>query len=125
MRNALPLAVGGVAAALAFGGVMVLSDDDERPPGQPAPAERIAVGTSGHAVFNRMGCGGCHRLAAANSSAEIGPPLDDRLQSHSAESLRAVILNPPAGSIMPRDFRARMSDAELDSLVAFLLDARR
>ena len=80
----LPLLVGVLAAAVAFGAVILLTDGEgaeSAPVGEPA--------SSGLAVFNRMGCGSCHRLAAARSSGPIGPNLDDRLASHTAVSLRA------------------------------------
>jgi mono/diheme cytochrome c family protein len=132
-RNAVPFAAGLAAAAAAFAVVLLTTDDDSgnvRAPdsGQvaaPAPVDNVPAGhEDGLAVFTRMGCGGCHRLAAAQSSGPIGPNLDDRLPSHTRESLTAVILTPPAGSIMPEDFGQRMSDAELDALVDFLLAAR-
>jgi mono/diheme cytochrome c family protein len=71
-----------------------------------------------------MGCGGCHHLAAANANGPIGPDLDARLPAHTRESLTAQILAPGAESGMPTDFGERMSDAELEALVAFLLSAR-
>ena len=75
-----------------------------------------------------MGCGSCHTLVAAGSSGVIGPDLDGRLDSYDAASLEAVILDPPAPpgggfSPMPDDFGRRMTAAELDALVAFLLEA--
>jgi mono/diheme cytochrome c family protein len=72
-----------------------------------------------------MGCGGCHRLAAANSTGPIGPDLDERLPSHTRESLTAAILRPPAGSVMPQGFGARMNEAEFDALLDFLLGQRK
>ena len=117
---AATLVAGLVAAAVAF--VLVSAGG-----GEPSPAAS-ASGPAGFAVFARMGCGGCHTLAAANAHGEIGPDLDDRLPSHTAASLRATILDPPASAAfagMPRDFGERMSDAELDALVAYLLDSAR
>jgi hypothetical protein len=35
-----------------------------------------------------------------------------------------VIVSPPGGSLMPEDFGERMTDAELDELVDFLLASR-
>lgn len=126
MRLALPAAVGAVAAVAAFGGVMVLSDGDEpAPPPNGRASEPVAVGATGLAVFGRMGCGNCHRLAAANATGQIGPSLDERLTSHTARSLKAFIVSPGTGSMMPSDFAKRMSDAELDALVSFLLATRR
>jgi cytochrome c oxidase subunit II len=120
-RAAEPLVAGLVAAAAAF--LLVLSTGG----GDPPPAASAGE-PAGRAVFARMGCGGCHALAAANAHGEIGPDLDARLPSHTAASLRATILDPPSTpsfALMPRDFGERMSGAELDALVAYLLDAAR
>jgi mono/diheme cytochrome c family protein len=75
------------------------------------------------AIFVGMGCGSCHRLAATNSTGPIGPDLDDRLR-HTRESLTAQILSPSPSSAMPPDFGERMTDAELEALVDFLLAVR-
>jgi mono/diheme cytochrome c family protein len=132
-RHAVPFAAGFAAAAGAFGVVLITTDEDggtERAPGNgqvaaPAPAEPLPEAReAGLAVFTRMGCGGCHTLAAAGSTGPIGPDLDERLPSHTRESLTALILSPPAGSVMPEDFGERMSDAELAALVDFLLAVR-
>ena len=71
-----------------------------------------------------MGCGGCHQLAAADSTGAIGPSLDQRLKGHTAASLQAKIIAPGPTSLMPTDFAERMSEQELDALVGFLLAAR-
>jgi mono/diheme cytochrome c family protein len=131
-RNAVPFAAGVAAAAAAFAVVLLTTDDGgngRAPDGErvaaPAPAVGVPEGLEGGlAVFTRMGCGGCHRLAAAHSSGPIGPDLDERLPNHTRESLRAAILSPPPLAAMPDDFGERMSDAELDALVDFLLAQR-
>jgi mono/diheme cytochrome c family protein len=113
-RHAVPLAAALAAAAVAFAALVVATDD----------GGSARVVEDGLAVFNRMGCGGCHQLQAAGSTGPIGPSLDERLPDHSRESLRAVILSPPPESVMPQGFGGRMSDRELDALVDFLLAAR-
>jgi mono/diheme cytochrome c family protein len=131
-RNAVPFAAGLAAAAAAFAVVLLTTDDEEKgqpPAGRPVapaalPPDVPAGHAGGFAVFNRMGCGGCHRLAAAQSSGPIGPDLDARLPDHTRKSLRAAILSPPPLAAMPGDFGERMSDAELDALVDFLLAVR-
>jgi mono/diheme cytochrome c family protein len=131
-RNAVPFAAGLAAAAAAFAVVLLTTDDDGNGRGPdggqlaaPAPGETLPEGLEGGlAIFTRMGCGGCHRLAAAHSSGPIGPNLDERLPDHTRESLTGVILSPPSYSIMPSDFGERMTDAELATLVDFLLAVR-
>lgn len=115
----LPLLVAALAAAVAFGAVMVLSESEK------GELQRAPTATAGLRAFNRMGCGSCHRLAAAGSNGPIGPDLDERLKGHTAKSLRAKIIAPGARSQMPPDFAERMSDYELNELVSFLLASRR
>jgi len=79
-----------------------------------------------------MGCGSCHRLAAGGGRGQrVGPDLDALLPGYGAASLRAKIVEPyPQGEptyipAMPRDYGTRMSAAELDALVAWLLATTR
>jgi cytochrome c oxidase subunit II len=133
-RHAVPFAAGIAAAAAAFAVIAVTTDGagGERSSGAGRPAAAAAPAApgvaegheAGFAVFNRMGCGGCHVLAAAGSSGPIGPNLDERLQSHTRKSLTAAILSPPFEAAMPDNFGERMTDAELEALVDFLLAVR-
>jgi mono/diheme cytochrome c family protein len=124
-RHAVPFAAALAAATAAFAVVVLTTNENlttsERPTGN---ARETQPASDGLAVFTRMGCGGCHRLAAAHSTGPIGPDLDARLPSHTRESLTAQILSPSAGSMMPGDFGERMTDADLTALVDFLLAVR-
>lgn len=128
-RLAEPLAAGLLAAVAAFVAVGPLTRAQEAGQsdrGEVAPSARASV-IAGRAAFARMGCGGCHRLAAARSESRIGPDLDERLPEHTRESLTAAIAAPPAsGAVgsMPTDYGERLSPEELDDLVSFLLDGR-
>ena len=117
-RLGVPLLAGLVAAIAAFAVTSALDD-----PSPPATAARPAI--DGGAVFARMGCGSCHRLAAAGSTGEMGPSLDARLPAHSRASLRQTIVAPPPSSAMPDNFGDRLGAAELDALVDYLLATRR
>jgi mono/diheme cytochrome c family protein len=124
-RHAVPFAAGVAAATAAFAIIALTTDDGaERTGGGVEAAERAEANPGGLAVFNRMGCGGCHELAAANSSGPIAPNLDAELPGHTRESLRVAILTPPPASMMPEDFGERMSEAELEALIDFLLASR-
>jgi cytochrome c oxidase subunit II len=123
MRDAL--VAGLVAAALAFGAVALgvgIDGGSDNPRASAAQEDG-----SGPAVFASMGCGSCHALAAAGSTGQMGPDLDSALEHHTRATLIAQI-TAPAGdggfSAMPDDFASRMSSAELDSLVDFLLAQR-
>jgi mono/diheme cytochrome c family protein len=118
-RHAAPLAAALAAAVAAFAVVALTTGGEGSEDGAPT-----ARADGGLAVFTRMGCGGCHRLAAAHSSGPVAPNLDERLPNHTRESLTAQILSPGPLSGMPDDFDERMSDAELDALVDFLLAVR-
>jgi cytochrome c oxidase subunit II len=118
MKWVLPL-VAGVAVAAAVLVVLPAGDESE-PAARPA-----ATADPGRAVFAEMGCGSCHRLAAAGSRGEMAPDLDARLPGHTRESLRAVIVKPPRYSMMPDNFGERMTPRELDALVEFLLASAR
>jgi mono/diheme cytochrome c family protein len=85
----------------------------------------------GRELFVRMGCGGCHRLAAGAGIGQVAPDLDALLPTYDAASLRAKIVTPyavgPVDSfvLMPEDFGRRMDARQLDDLVAFLLGTVR
>ena len=132
-RHAVPFAAGVAVATAAFAIIALTTDDGaERTGGGGEAAQRAEANPGGLAeanpgglaVFNRMGCGGCHELAAANSSGPIAPNLDEELPGHTRESLRVAILTPPPASVMPEDFGERMSEAELEALIDFLLASR-
>jgi mono/diheme cytochrome c family protein len=118
-----------MAAAVTFALVLAATRGEARPTTtaaatSPSPSATGPAGTRGRAVFAAMGCGSCHRLAAAGSQGQIGPPLDQVLPRHTRESLRAKITNPGAASIMPRDFARRLTAGDLDALLDFLVASR-
>jgi mono/diheme cytochrome c family protein len=125
MKHAL--GAGLAAAALAFAvvalGVGIHSGSEGDDDAAAADGASRTEHRSGRAVFARMGCGSCHHLTAAGSSGPIGPDLDTRLPDHTRASLTAKILAPGRASVMPSDFGARLTDADLDALVDFLLAA--
>jgi len=130
----------GLAAVLAAGAVLLAlggpaRGGEEPRGGGPAPPAAAAAPqdaiAAGRALFARMGCGGCHRLAQGGGTGPVGPDLDAVLPNYNAAMLRAKIVEPyPAGpsesfAMMPQDYGSRMSRDELDDLVAFLLSAAR
>ena len=126
----------GLAGGLAAGAVLLVlggpARGGESAPGELTPAGAVSADetAAGRALFARMGCGSCHRFAAGEGIGFVGPDLDTVLPDYDAAMLRAKITNPyPSGP--PEEFAqmpayaGRMSAAELDALVAFLLATAR
>jgi cytochrome c oxidase subunit 2 len=122
----IPAAAGVAVATVVFAVVLLATSGGSA--GGAAPAAATATlgreASAGRLVFAEMGCGGCHRLAAAGSNGPIGPSLDDALPHHTRDTLQAKIRDPGTGSVMPGDFARRMSPAQLRALVTFLLATR-
>ena len=125
MGARIPLVLGVLAAVATFAALTLA--DERTGPAVRQPAEPAGAGRT---VFARLGCGGCHQLAAAHATGPIGPNLDARLRGYDRASLVAKIVDPypnaPAADFasMPEDFGARMTQGELEALVTFLLAAR-
>ncbi|HRE25942.1 MAG TPA: cytochrome c [Anaerolineales bacterium] len=101
---------------------------------QPAQAQSLPEDSAGATVFSTSGCKGCHTLTT--SSSPVGPSLaglgaraGGTVPGLSAEDyVRESILEPDdyvvpgyPDHVMPADLGARLSEAELDALIAFLL----
>ncbi len=95
------------------------------------------AGDDGAAVFASSGCGGCHVFAAAGSTGEVGPSLDDlraaaeRAGQPLPEFVRESIVDPDAdvtpgysAGVMPPTFGESLSETELDKLVDYLTQAK-
>jgi cytochrome c oxidase subunit 2 len=84
----------------------------------------------GKTIFTQSGCSGCHTLADAGSTAQVGPDLDKVLKGKDADFVRTSIVDPNKEiapgfqpGVMPQDFGTKLSDAELDALVDYLVKA--
>ena len=98
----------------------------EAQPAPPPSAEGDPA--AGKAVFAAQGCGGCHTFSAAGTTASVGPDLDEGLQGKDAAFVHESIVDPNkeiasgyGAGIMPQDFGQKLSQKQLDDLVAFLL----
>jgi mono/diheme cytochrome c family protein len=98
---------------------------EAQPP--PPPAASAGDPAAGEAVFAAQGCGGCHAFSAAGTSASVGPDLDEALEGQDPELVSESIVDPNkeiasgyAPNIMPQDFGQKLSQKQLDDLVAFL-----
>jgi mono/diheme cytochrome c family protein len=97
----------------------------------PPPAAPAGDPAAGKAVFAAQGCGGCHAFSAAGTNASVGPNLDEALQGKDPEFVHESIVDPNkeitsgfAPNVMPQDFGQKLSQKQLDDLVAFLLQSQ-
>jgi cytochrome c oxidase subunit II len=95
------------------------------------------AGQAGKSVFVNNGCGSCHTLKAAGSSAKIGPDLD-KLPAEAKGAgkpleafVRESIVSPDAyvapgfpKNVMPKTF-AQLPKSQLDALVQYLVTSSR
>jgi cytochrome c oxidase subunit 2 len=89
-------------------------------------------GPPGKQVFVNAGCGACHTLADAGSTAQVGPDLDKVLPGLTADEIRQSIVDPDAeitpgyqAGVMPGNFGEQLSSEQLDQLVQYLQDATK
>lgn len=115
-----------VAVAGAAFAILALSGGDEEADQRATTADRADWSDQGRRVYAAMGCGSCHRLAAAGSTGTPGPDLDEALVGHDRESLVGSILRTQAKgfSAMPDDYGDRLTDTQLATLVSFLLASK-
>ncbi len=105
---------------------------DEGGAAELGPADATAA--QGRALFLDKGCGGCHILSDAKTGASVGPQLNDvrnagTLQGEALRKyLRQAILDPDArmvpgfpARVMPSDYREKLTDSELNTLIAYLI----
>ncbi len=83
----------------------------------------------GEALFVDTGCGSCHTLAAAGTSGNVGPDLDEVAAGMSAADIRNSIVNPDdeitegfSPGVMPQDYGEQLSGQELDALAQYIAD---
>jgi cytochrome c oxidase subunit II len=84
----------------------------------------------GKQLFTSLGCGSCHTLADADTTAEVGPNLDEALPGQDPASVSQSIVDPDAviaqgfqPGVMPKIYDEQLSDAQLEGLVEYLLEA--
>ncbi len=92
----------------------------------------------GRQIFNVAGCNACHALSDARAVAQLGPNLDglgtraaSTVPDQTAEAyIRTAIVKPAEhmvpgyADIMPKDYELRLSAADLDTLVKYLLEMK-
>jgi mono/diheme cytochrome c family protein len=115
------LAAGGLACAGAAMTIAAFAGGGSTAEKPPSAAPHAARGLQ---VWIANGCGGCHTFKPANSDAPIGPDLTLALRGMSRDDVKAKIVAPTPGGVMPEDFATRISPPDLERLVTFLLSAQ-
>jgi cytochrome c oxidase subunit II len=102
--------------------------------GQTKAISSANAAQAGATVFKNNGCGACHTLQAAGSSAKVGPDLD-KLVAYAKQAnqpleafVRESIVKPNAyiqpgypKNVMPQTFGQALSKQQLDALVQYLI----
>jgi len=85
------------------------------PPGGATTAGDTDAGTDGKSVFATAGCGGCHTLADAGASGNVGPNLDE------AKPAKELVLDRVTNGkgVMP-PFKGQLSDAQIDAVAEYV-----
>ena len=80
--------------------------------------------------FFATNCGGCHTLAQAGTTGNVGPNLDEALKGMSANQISQSISDPNAvitpgyqPNVMPQNFGQTLTPPQLQQLVAYLQQA--
>lgn len=81
----------------------------------PAPIPTNAHAAAGAAVFAKAGCGGCHTLAAAKATGNVGPNLDS-LQPTYLQVQQQVV---NGSGVMP-SFKSSLSAQQIRDVAAFV-----
>jgi uncharacterized membrane protein len=99
-----------VAAAVAVVGLaVVIEPDDENAAATPASV------TAGREVFESAGCAGCHTLADAGATGNVGPNLDG-----ARPSAAFVVERVTNGQGRMPPFRSSLSDTQIAAVAAYV-----
>ena len=118
----------GLGHALMRAQALVLTQEDYDKWVDAEKAKAAASGSAaGQTLFTQQ-CGSCHRLADAGTEGEVGPDLDKVLAGKDEDFIHESIVNPNAEiapgyqpNVMPGTFGESLTDAQLQSLVDYLL----
>jgi mono/diheme cytochrome c family protein len=118
-RFVLPVA-GGLLFAVLVGvwwtsAVWLYGQSSVAAPAKSSPIPANADAAAGAKVFASAGCGSCHTLAAAKSSGQVGPNLDDAKPSYDIVVARVT----DGGGGMPA-FGGQLSEQQIRDAAAFV-----
>jgi len=133
--RATTLAAGGLAcagAAMTIAAFVAGGGESESDPPPARSAQAAAAAPDGLSVWVANGCGSCHTFSPANSTAPIGPDLMQTLRGKDRAYVERAIVarntDAAAGySVggMPEDFATRISPADMQLLVDFIVEGVR
>lgn len=118
-RFVLPVA-GGLLFAVLVGvwwtsAVWLYGQNAAAAPAKSSPIPADADAAAGAKVFASAGCGSCHTLAAAKSSGQVGPNLDDAKPSYDLVVAKVT----DGGGGMP-SFGGQLSEQQIRDVAAFV-----
>jgi cytochrome c oxidase subunit II len=103
---------------------------DAGKPAAPAGASGAELAAAGKKIFTAQGCGGCHTLADAGTTANVGPELDKFLKGKDENFIRTSVVDPNKfvekgfqKGVMPGNYGQTLSKSDLDALVAYLKES--
>lgn len=108
----------------------VASEAEEEGAAEAAEPEPSAAGGSpGAQVFASAGCGSCHTLAAAGSTGEVGPNLNEFLApDDNTAGVEVMIVSPNTElaegyppNVMPKTYGESLSKTEVHELAEYLV----
>jgi mono/diheme cytochrome c family protein len=99
-------------------------------PEAESPGSEGEAEAAGAQIFASAGCGACHTLAAAGSSGQTGPNLDEFLApDDNTEAVEEMIVDPNAelaegysASVMPQNYSQSLSPGEVSKLAEYLVE---
>jgi len=104
--------------------------EGEAPAEGDGPGGGETAAADGAALFDEQGCGSCHALEAAGSTATVGPDLDATLSGQDVAFIGEAIVDPEAeiaegfpGGIMPSNFGETLTPEQLEALVQYIADS--
>jgi len=120
-----------VAAPASEGEEAEGAETAEAAEGTGGETESQGADTSGSQVFAGTGCGSCHTLAAAGSTGEVGPNLNEFLApDDDTKGVEVMIVEPNSelaegypANVMPQDYGQTLSSTEVHQLAEFLVES--
>lgn len=86
-----------------------------------------ALFINGDPSTGALGCGGCHTLAAAGTTGQVGPNLDEIAPDDKTAALAEMIVKPNAeivtgyqADVMPKDYAKTLTPAQVTALAAYI-----